>query len=470
MRVALYARISTGSDEQEQALQQQLARLRQASLPHVPTEFIDVASGSRDDRPQLQALLAACRNGQVDRVIVTRLDRMSRSMAHGAQLLTYFSAPDTPVLVALDDGLDLNTIGGRLVARMLINLGQAESERLSERVIHGKQHQREQRRPFGPFAPYGYRFTADRSNYELDPLTAEPARAIVEHFLATTQVRETLRFARTMPGTPFKSTAGLMSWVLNPTLCGCRCYGCSEQVRDADGKLRRRQLPVGRYQQIIPDQHEPLISPVQHAKARAIYEQHRNRRRCPVTPHFVRELTGLVICDHCRHVMSHHTGKGGRYLVLRCAHAICPMGNRNRIKAEVVKEAIWSQLRADWELVAMVASGQISNGNQNDAAINNLVEAIRELEAKRDPDLGEAIQRKRDRLQKLMTQRMAQAQMPQVSSQLRDALRGDVFWEAAAGDAQTTRRMFTEYVEQVLVADKRVKAVQLRLGGPNPRY
>lgn len=465
MRVALYARVSTGSEEQEQALQQQLTRLRQAAAPDVPREFIDVASGSRDDRPQLQAMLAACRNGQVDRVIVTRLDRMSRSMSHGAQLLSYFSAQDTPVLIALDDGLDLNTIGGRLVARMLINLGQAETERLSERVIHGKQHQREQRRPFGPFAPYGYRFNADRSNYELDPVTSSSARAIVEHFIKTTQVRETLRFARTMPGAPFKSTAGLMTWMLNPGLCGCRCYGRSEQLRDADGRVRRRQLPIGRYQLIIPDQHEPLISPVEHAKARAIYEQHRNRRRCPVTPHFVRELTGLVICAHCGHVMSHHSGKGGRYLVLRCAHAICPVGYRNRIKAEVVKDAIWSQLRADWELVAMVASGQASNGKQDDAAINNLVDAIRELEARRDPDLGEAIQRKRLRLQKVMKQRMSEAQMPQVSAELREALRGDAFWEAAAGDQQTTRRMFSEYVEQVLVADGEVESVQLRLGG-----
>ena len=125
MRTALYARVSTASDEQELALQQQLGRLREAAKADTATEFIDIASGSRDDRAQLERLIKACRAGQIDRVIVTRLDRMSRSMAHGAELLEFFSAEDTPNLIALDDGLDLSTVGGRFVARMLINLGQA---------------------------------------------------------------------------------------------------------------------------------------------------------------------------------------------------------------------------------------------------------------------------------------------------------------------------------------------------------
>lgn len=155
MRIGIYARVSTGSDEQEAALDQQLDRLRAAAAGHETLEFIDVASGTRDDREQLKALMTACQRGQLDRVICTRLDRLSRSMAHGAELLSYFSADDTPSLLALDDALDLATIGGRLVARMLINLGQAESERLSERVKHGRAYQRKQLIPLGPKAPYG---------------------------------------------------------------------------------------------------------------------------------------------------------------------------------------------------------------------------------------------------------------------------------------------------------------------------
>lgn len=463
MRVGLYARVSTTSEEQEQALQQQLTRLREAAKPDTPREFIDVASGTRDDRPQLQALLTACRQGELDKILVTRLDRMSRSMAHGAELLVYFSAPDTPVLVALDDGLDLNTIGGRLVARMLINLGQAESERLSERVTHGKRHQRQHRRPFGPFAPYGYRFTADRSNYELDPDTAPVAQAIVAHFIKTTQTRETLRYAKRV-GAPFISTAGLLTWMLNPTLCGCRCYGRSEQVRDADGRLRRKQLPVGRYQEVIPDAHEPLITSVEHAKVRAIFESHKDRRRSPIARHFVRELTGLVFCGHCQHQMSHHSGKGGKYLRLRCSHANCPVGYRNRIRPETVKAAIWEQLKANWELVEMVAQGQTVNGHQEDQEINGLVEAIRELQGMHDPDLGEAIERKRKRLERLMSERMAQS-VPQVTTGLRQALQDERFWEVAEGDPQLARRMFTEMVEQVVVRHGEVELVQLRVGG-----
>jgi hypothetical protein len=205
-------------------------------------------------------------------------------------------------------------------------------------------------------------------------------------------------------------------------------------VRDADGRLRRKQLPVGRYQEVIPDAHEPLITSVQHAKVRAIFESHKDRRRSPIARHFVRELTGLVFCGHCQHQMSHHCGKEGKYLRLRCS------------------------------LVEMVAHGQTVNGHQEDQEINGLVEAIRELQGMHDPDLGEAIERKRKRLERLMSERMAQS-VPQVTTGLRQALQDERFWEVAQGDEQLTRRMFTEMVEQAVVRNGAVELVQLRVGG-----
>lgn len=469
MHVALYARVSTGSEEQEQALQQQLTRLRDAAKGETVHEFIDVASGSKDDRPQLQALLKACRSGQVDRVIVTRLDRMSRSMAHGAQLLAYFSAPDTPNLVALDDSLDLSTIGGRLVARMLINLGQAESERLSERVMHGKHHQRDQRKPFGPYAPYGYRFTEDKSNYELDPETAGKAREVIEHFMETGQTRETLRLARKLQA-PFTSTAGLMTWMLNPTLYGCRCYGRSMLVRDEDGHLRRKQRPVGSYAEVIPDSHEPLITALEHAKVRAIYEQHKDRRVCGMQKRFVRELTGLVKCGHCGRTMSYRSGRSRDRDYLRCNFAACSVGYANRIRGSKVKAAIWDDLQTNWELVAMIAEGEAVYTQADAAQMDELLDAIRELEAKQDPDLAEAIAKKKQRLQDVMAEQQSQRDRPEGQA-LRAALQDERYWELAKSDVASERRMFVQHVHEVVVKHGEVAHVQLRVDdrfGPSP--
>ena len=464
MRTALYARVSTGSDDQEHALQQQLARLRQAAGSQPTTEYIDIASGTRDDRPQLQAMLKACRSGKLDRVIVTRLDRMSRSAAHGAQLLTYFSAPDTPSLLALDDSLDLATIGGRLVARMLINLAQCETERLSERIIHGKQHQRNQGKPFGPFPPYGYRWNDDRSNYELDPETAPLARGIVEHFLQTQRVRETLAFARLQLRCPWRSTAGLSTWLMNPSLVGSRCYGKTELIRDEQGQLQRRARPMGHYAQIIPNCHEPLISQQQHAEIRQVFADNANRKRAGLRTRRVRQLTGLVKCAHCLHTMSYTFWRKGADPVLQCTHAPCEWGRRNRIKEEVVAERIWHELRANWQMLEMLETGLAAKSGQRCGEVDRLLKTIRQLQQLNDPDLSEVINRKLQRLDELM-QDTQQREMPWNIGELRNALNDERFWEVAKSDEQLTRQMFTDLVEQVLISEKQVASVQLRVAG-----
>jgi DNA invertase Pin-like site-specific DNA recombinase len=461
VRVALYARVSTGSEEQEQALVQQLERLRAAAAGHEASEFIDVMSGARDDRPQLAALLSACRRGEVDRVICTRLDRLSRSMAHGAQLLSYFSADDTPSLLALDDSLDLATVGGRLVARMLISLGQAETERLSERVSHGRAFQRRQLVPLGR-APYGYRFTVDRKNYELDPETACDAKRLVALFLNGGQMSTTLRAAQAMPGCRLTSMAGLRSWLVNPTLIGCRVYGQDDKYRDKDGRLRKRRKRPGDYSEVVPGAHEPLITPLQQAQATALLSEHANRKRSGLLPGYVRELTKLVHCAHCGRVMGyqHHVRLGPIYL--RCIYFTCSAKPKNRIKAQLVKDAIWARLQQAREQLLAV---QVGHGLSVErlAEAQRLEHQIRELRAMADPELQAAIDRKLQRLDVLLQEQARNEEMEHTPEEIRQALSDERYWDLAKADPQLTRRMFTDYVERVLVRDRAVETVALRL-------
>jgi DNA invertase Pin-like site-specific DNA recombinase len=464
MRVGLYARVSTSSDEQEAALEQQLDRLRASGTGHETVEFIDVASGTRDDRPQLKALLKACREGQLDRVICTRLDRLSRSMAHGAELLTYFSAEDTPSLLALDDALDLATIGGRLVARMLINLGQAESERLSERVRHGRSYQRKQLIPLGPKAPYGYRFNAERTNYELDPETAPAAQRLVDEFLVDGCLRRVLRLAKDLPGCPWTSVPGLRAWLMNPTLAGYRVYGHDESYRDDKGLLKKRRLKPGHYLEIIAEAHQPLITAVKHAQVQALIHEHSNRKISGLRPGYVRELTKLVVCSHCGRVMNyqHHVRLGPVYL--RCAYFPCASEKRNRIKVQTVKDAIWAKLQANIEtLVAYEMSRLGVRAGHLDEAVA-LEQEIRELEGRQDPDLREAILRKRMKLETQMQMHGHRLDIEEQPSTIRKALEDPEGWRQIASDPTTTRVVFTHFLEKVLVRDRKVEVVVLRLG------
>src|SRR5262245_50133375 len=87
VRVALYTRVSTDNQlGDEGSLETQEARLRASvasrQAPHLVARVFreEGASGKNLDRPQLQEMLAAVRAGQVDMVMVTRLDRLSRSL------------------------------------------------------------------------------------------------------------------------------------------------------------------------------------------------------------------------------------------------------------------------------------------------------------------------------------------------------------------------------------------------------
>jgi DNA invertase Pin-like site-specific DNA recombinase len=78
----------------------------------------DTAAGRSTDRPGLRAALEACRRGEAGGIVVTSLDRLTRSLDDLADLVV--EARDGGfTIVALENGLDLRRPDGRLVADVL---------------------------------------------------------------------------------------------------------------------------------------------------------------------------------------------------------------------------------------------------------------------------------------------------------------------------------------------------------------
>lgn len=78
-----YARTST--HDQVNGLEDQVTMLQAAGCGRVWSEH---GSGARDDRPELAALLAYAREGDI--VVVTALDRMGRSLSHLVSVVNDF--------------------------------------------------------------------------------------------------------------------------------------------------------------------------------------------------------------------------------------------------------------------------------------------------------------------------------------------------------------------------------------------
>lgn len=124
-----YARVSTA----EQSLGLQLDALAAAGVD-VATTWTDQASGARAARPGLDALLAAARPGDV--VVIWRLDRLGRSLAHLATLAADLSGKGIGIR-SLTDGVDTGGSTGRLLLGLLATLAEYDRETLRERTKAG---------------------------------------------------------------------------------------------------------------------------------------------------------------------------------------------------------------------------------------------------------------------------------------------------------------------------------------------
>jgi DNA invertase Pin-like site-specific DNA recombinase len=115
-----YGRVSTA----EQNPAHQVDALRRAGV--APEDvYLDIASGAKSSRPQLDVALKVVRGG--DQLVITRLDRLGRSVLHlvtlGAQLRERGVG-----LRVLEQGIDTATAEGRAMFGMLSVLAELQRE------------------------------------------------------------------------------------------------------------------------------------------------------------------------------------------------------------------------------------------------------------------------------------------------------------------------------------------------------
>lgn len=122
-----YARVST----HEQILDLQIDALKAAGCERI---YQEKASGSKAERPELMRMLDQLRTG--DTVIIWKLDRLGRSLAHLIKLVS--DLEDQGVgLLSLNDPIDTTTPQGRLVFRIFASLAEFERDIIRERTMAG---------------------------------------------------------------------------------------------------------------------------------------------------------------------------------------------------------------------------------------------------------------------------------------------------------------------------------------------
>src|SRR5487761_2383837 len=149
LQVGLYARISEDRDGQQTATARQMEDARAMAARkgwEVADTFEDVdisAYNTRARRPEFERMLVALRDGEIDGVVVWKLDRLTRQQRDLVRVMEACEAHKAFVASVMEP-LDTRESYGQFVAELLVAQARMESANSSTRGRRKAQEQREQ--------------------------------------------------------------------------------------------------------------------------------------------------------------------------------------------------------------------------------------------------------------------------------------------------------------------------------------
>jgi site-specific DNA recombinase len=337
-RAAIYLRVSTAGQVDGTSIDSQREQCRAAATRHgctVVGEYVDAGvSGAKAARPALDELVAAATAGEVDVVVIAKLDRLGRSLLHLLTLIGQLDALGVRV-VSASDNIDTKTPAGRMMLQLLGVFAEFERERIRERSRDGARRRVADGGFVSSSPPFGYRAVPDPSGRRGVVLAIDPAQAacIREVYRLLVHERTTVsRAARALNEAGHRSASGA-EWTKDTLLRWAR----GEGPATAAGTYRWNDLTVD-----IP----PILTGQQHrewAAWKADTAQPQRDRGAYL-------LGGLARTPCGRYF--HGRTAGSQTPVYACRRRLTTnVSDPNRcgclsIPIDTLDDAVWSQIRA----------------------------------------------------------------------------------------------------------------------------
>ena len=141
-RAAIYGRVSTLANQSTEMQVRDLRQLADRRGFEVMHEYLDEGfSGAKSSRPALDEMLDDAKRGKFRVLLVWKLDRLGRSLAHLVRLLEDLRVCNVE-LVSFSEGLDFTTTTGKLLYQVLSAFAEFERDCIRERVRAGMRNAR----------------------------------------------------------------------------------------------------------------------------------------------------------------------------------------------------------------------------------------------------------------------------------------------------------------------------------------
>ncbi len=183
LRVGIYARVSTerqaqtvdGSIETQVATMKSYIDLDNLRPPkdhrlRLAGEYVDLAQSAKSlDRPEFSRLKQDIRTGLIDCVMVTKFDRITRSVADFVELDQFFRQHSV-TFISVFDQFDTSSGSGRAMQQLLIVFAELERSLTAERTKRQMLDRAHKGLYNGGYRPWGYVLNPERKGVPLvDP-------------------------------------------------------------------------------------------------------------------------------------------------------------------------------------------------------------------------------------------------------------------------------------------------------------
>ena len=323
---AIYARVSSDRQKENQTIASQTAALKEYAESHgylVPAEWVfedDGYSGASLIRPGLEAMRDLAAQGQIEAALVYAPDRLSRKYAYQVLLGEEFARCGVSLVFLKAPSEE--TAEDQLLVQFQGMIAEYERAQIVERTRRGKRHKAQQGlvNVLGG-APYGYRYIKKSDNadayYEINEAEAEIVRAVFDAYtqrgLSINAIARLLnqRQIPTRTATTRWERSTVWGILRNPAYQGKACFGKTElrPRQRITRPLRQRNRPPNRNsanherprQEWIEIPVPALIS--ENTFDLAQEQLQKNKQHSPRRTIEPTLLQGMLVCQHCGYAL-----------------------------------------------------------------------------------------------------------------------------------------------------------------------
>jgi site-specific DNA recombinase len=324
VRCAIYTRKSTEEglgqsfnslDAQREAAESYIRSQKHEGWVLLPTDYSDGGyTGANIERPGVRQLLAAIDAGEVDCVVVYKVDRLSRSLIDFAKMMELFEKRGV-CFVSVTQQFNTNMSLGRLTLNILLSFAQFEREIISERTRDKHIAARKKGKWTGGHLILGYDLDSSAGRLTVNASEARIVRSIFEWYLCGESVIAIVAKARQL-GWKNKQ------W----TTRNGKLYGGQPLRRTHLYNLLANTLYSGRVQageELFNGEHEAIIDVATFELVQSRLKQNSTVGGSPHRTKMESLLRGLIYCSSCGSAMyqTYSSNKERRYRYYVCPNA-----------------------------------------------------------------------------------------------------------------------------------------------------